>query len=597
MSGCFKQTLLHQEEIERTGAEIDGLRRVGSTTAAAALASSSGVNGRCELARLPYFDIVLDALLDLMHIVSGIVKRHVFALLKGDRTPGAVKDPRKEYKWGEDCDQNLKIRKPLQPLPVVPTQKQLARYEKLMAARLVKDQEQVAERKVSVEQWRLVVKANEISAARVKRLALTKAVSKQMDELYIGVQGPPGLAPGGRSVFFRAGKMKTHDWQQVMRYLTAYLFSAGFPNGDPLAEAVLQLFDVLSRACGDSADTREPAHQVRVEETLAALRAIEDVLPASERCMVLHLIVHLPDQIRRHGVPRLGWMYPFERLMGWVKRYAKSRRDPEATCMRMVRLNAFSLVAKTSFPELRGSRSAYAKADSSDASSSDGSDDGSDHGVPASEGPRWSLPKRRFEGRAPRVRLGVEYPPVPPLSVVASRRKDQIVAFSTDQRARIGYALRMAVSPSGRAVRQGVVVHGGPRSCEDGVSATAQFGSVHRPFKSSCRAITLLPGGLCGVIRQFVEVANVDFTHKRLVAFVSVYPRLPIAGDVFGVPRVSLDPNTSLPHVVIPAELLGPVLAFGSSRAESPYLRAVLMLASSADLRVGLPANYAPRVQ
>jgi hypothetical protein len=78
---------------------------------------------------------------------------------------------------------------------------------------------------------------------------------------------------------------------------------------------------------------------------------------------------------------------------------------------------------------------------------------------------------------------------------------------------------------------------------------------------------------------------------------VSVYPRLPIAGDVFGVPRVSLDPNTSLPHVVIPAELLGPVVAFGSSRVESPYLRPVLILASSTDLRVGVPANYAPRVQ
>jgi hypothetical protein len=87
---------------------------------------------------------------------------------------------------------------------------------------------------------------------------------------------------------------------------------------------------------------------------------------------------------------------------------------------------------------------------------------------------------------------------------------------------------------------------------------------------------------------------SVDLRHKRLVAFESVYP-LPTTEDVFGVLQTQAD--TSLPLVVIPAELLGPVLDFGSSRAESPYLRVVLLLASSTDLRVGLPVSYAPRVK
>ena len=50
-----------------------------------------GVKECSPLRFLPRFDMVWDILPDMMHIMSGIWKRHIFELLKGGRAPSAVK--------------------------------------------------------------------------------------------------------------------------------------------------------------------------------------------------------------------------------------------------------------------------------------------------------------------------------------------------------------------------------------------------------------------------------------------------------------------------------------------------------------------------
>ena len=65
--------------------------------------------------------------------------------------------------------------------------------------------------------------------------------------------------------------------------------------------------------------------------------------------------------------------------------------------------------------------------------------------------------------------------------------------------------------------------------------------------------------------RQFVDVMSVDLRHKQLVASGSVTHGFQRQGMSLES-RVSAltQADTSLPLVVIPAELLGPMLAFGS---------------------------------
>ena len=52
---------------------------------------TSGVKEASPLRFLPFFNLVWDVLPDMMHIISGIWKRHIFAVLLGKRMPADVK--------------------------------------------------------------------------------------------------------------------------------------------------------------------------------------------------------------------------------------------------------------------------------------------------------------------------------------------------------------------------------------------------------------------------------------------------------------------------------------------------------------------------
>ena len=52
---------------------------------------TSGVKEASPLRFLPFFNLVWDVLPDMMHIISGIWKRHIFAVLLGKRMPADVR--------------------------------------------------------------------------------------------------------------------------------------------------------------------------------------------------------------------------------------------------------------------------------------------------------------------------------------------------------------------------------------------------------------------------------------------------------------------------------------------------------------------------
>ncbi|CAM8885700.1 unnamed protein product [Rhodiola kirilowii] len=44
---------------------------------------------------------------------------------------------------------------------------------------------------------------------------------------------------------------------------------------------------------------------------------------------MVHLMVHLPDQILLKGPVNYSWMYPMERQLGHYKRYVRNTQYPE----------------------------------------------------------------------------------------------------------------------------------------------------------------------------------------------------------------------------------------------------------------------------
>ena len=83
------------------------------------------------------------------------------------------------------------------------------------------------------------------------------------------------------------------------------------------------------------------------------VRAYEAVVPPPERTIVLHLLLHIPRQQYWWGPAWTHWMFPFERMVGELKRLHSHRLHPEASVMRNWQVGQFSLVIPQRYPALR----------------------------------------------------------------------------------------------------------------------------------------------------------------------------------------------------------------------------------------------------
>ncbi|CAM8968906.1 unnamed protein product [Rhodiola kirilowii] len=59
------------------------------------------------------------------------------------------------------------------------------------------------------------------------------------------------------------------------------------------------------------------------------LCSFEQIFPPAFFTIMVHLLVHLPDQILLKGPVHYSWMYPIERQLGEYKRHVRNTRYPE----------------------------------------------------------------------------------------------------------------------------------------------------------------------------------------------------------------------------------------------------------------------------
>jgi hypothetical protein len=79
----------------------DRLGRLGLRKKAKSNAKETGTKGLCAYRRLSYVRFPWFRTVDWMHLLAGLLGRHIFPLLSGDRTPGALKSPREKNGWDE----------------------------------------------------------------------------------------------------------------------------------------------------------------------------------------------------------------------------------------------------------------------------------------------------------------------------------------------------------------------------------------------------------------------------------------------------------------------------------------------------------------
>ncbi|KAL8098120.1 hypothetical protein AgCh_031041 [Apium graveolens] len=64
-----------------------------------------------------------------------------------------------------------------------------------------------------------------------------------------------------------------------------------------------------------------------------------------------HLTIHLPYEARVRGPVQYRWMYPFERLMGMLKRAVKNRACIEGSICEAYSFNEISMFVSDYFPD------------------------------------------------------------------------------------------------------------------------------------------------------------------------------------------------------------------------------------------------------
>ncbi|CAM8931992.1 unnamed protein product [Rhodiola kirilowii] len=65
------------------------------------------------------------------------------------------------------------------------------------------------------------------------------------------------------------------------------------------------------------------------EDIVKILYSLERIFPPAFFTIMVHLLVHLPDQILLKGSVHYSWMYPIERQLGEYKRHVRITRYPE----------------------------------------------------------------------------------------------------------------------------------------------------------------------------------------------------------------------------------------------------------------------------
>ena len=120
---------------------------------------------------------------------------------------------------------------------------------------------------------------------------------------------------------------KTHDAHFMLHYLLQIPIKSILPNH--VAMPLVRLCSFFRRLC-QKVVTHEEIDRLEVEiaETLCQL---ERIFPPCFFDVMVHLPIHLANEVRLGGPVQFRWMYPPERYMCKLKSYVRNRSRPEGS--------------------------------------------------------------------------------------------------------------------------------------------------------------------------------------------------------------------------------------------------------------------------
>jgi hypothetical protein len=227
---------------------------------------STGVKELSPLGALPLFDLVWDVLPDMMHIVQGIWKAHVFQMFVGRRNPAKPADRKS---WTEEANRDL----------------QQAHQEAVTALR----------------QW-----------------ALSPEMQAELDRRSMHLGGEPNWIRNNIKICTNTSTLKAHDWMLIIQTAGRYILSGLFPEDPRKSEVLLRLLDAtnkcLTATSAWDSENREEIDEVKLE-VVEALCLAEAYLPRTEMPVMFHVLLHVPDAVYRWNAVRNYWSFFGERYV------------------------------------------------------------------------------------------------------------------------------------------------------------------------------------------------------------------------------------------------------------------------------------------
>ena len=169
-----------------------------------------------------------------------------------------------------------------------------------------------------------------------KRTKFTKACFSMTNgekSIFCGVLKTAKLPDGSASNISRCvhlderkvSNYKTHDAHFMLHYLLPIPIKSILP--DHVAIPLIRLSSFFHRLC-QKVITLEELDCLEVE-IIETVNQLERIFPPSFFDIMIHLPIHLVNEVRLGGPVQNRWMYSTEREMGTFKSYIRNRRFPE----------------------------------------------------------------------------------------------------------------------------------------------------------------------------------------------------------------------------------------------------------------------------
>jgi hypothetical protein len=121
--------------------------------------------------------------------------------------------------------------------------------------------------------------------------------------------------------------LKTHDCHILLqRILLAAL--RGLVRKD-VYEVIAELGRFFKQLCSKTLNVDE-LQQMKTDIVLILCK-LEKIYPPAFFDVMVHRVVHLPDEALLRGPVQYGWMYPIEQRLGTFKRFIRNKARPEGS--------------------------------------------------------------------------------------------------------------------------------------------------------------------------------------------------------------------------------------------------------------------------